>query len=86
MAQVGFEPRPCSLQSRRSNHSTTLPTFLCRLFLTPNVFSADKSEMRALTEQKVSRKRQTKYRVKVSFKCYRNQQGKQKQENTIICT
>ena len=25
MVQVGFEPRPCRSQSRRSNHSTMLP-------------------------------------------------------------
>ena len=28
MAQVGFEPRPCRLQSRRFNRLTTLPTML----------------------------------------------------------
>ena len=27
MAQVGFKPKTCRSQSRRSNHSTTLPTF-----------------------------------------------------------
>ena len=26
MARVGFQPTPCRSQSRRSNHSTTLPT------------------------------------------------------------
>ena len=28
MARVGFEPRPCRSQSRRSNHLTTMPVSL----------------------------------------------------------
>ena len=46
MARAGFEPRPCRSQSRRFNHSTTLPTDLLLQFfftLTSIGFSLSKT-------------------------------------------